>query len=341
MKKINFVFDYEYKDYGISYLRIVSCFLVMFYHYNFYYGLNVQVDSTWNRIGVYIVPMFYTISGISLGLRYPSEYFTGTSSYLHYFQNRIYKIYPLYWFVCIIYLLFGSRNWTIYDIILNATCLFGFVGNERYIPTGGWSIGNEIVFYFFFPIIQLLNQLHLYFFFLFTILCSVFISFFYLDRNYSFEQQWSTYINPLNNFFFFVAGVLISKYKNKFHTKGLEKYLIGFLVIDIIFFLYIPYDESKIYIVTNLKRFVLSAATIIIVFIFSYFEVKKSIIISILSKLTYSIYLLHPIVYNALKLKISSNIYISAVLLTIVVSMGTYYVFEYKLFFYIKKKKKY
>ncbi len=43
-------------------------------------------------------------------------------------------------------------------ILLNLSGLFGFVAFDKYIPTGAWSIGNELVFYAFFPIVLILSK---------------------------------------------------------------------------------------------------------------------------------------------------------------------------------------
>ena len=67
----------------------------------------------------------------------------------------MFRIAPLYWVACVgvLVLLKGYRNQSLETILGNLTLTFGFLDYTHYIPTGGWSIGNEICFYLVFPLL--------------------------------------------------------------------------------------------------------------------------------------------------------------------------------------------
>src|SRR4029079_15851609 len=97
-------------------------------------------------------------------------------------------------------------------LFLNVTGLFGLFKWDAYIATGAWSIGNELVFYLFFPVLVFSAKRSKPFFYLFcltALLLFIWFAYFKISSESSLVKEWRNYINPLNQSFLFVGGFLI------------------------------------------------------------------------------------------------------------------------------------
>ena len=87
---------------------------------------------------------------------------------------------------------------------MNFTTLFGFIAPNMYVMVGGWSIGNEMVYYFFTPFILYTYNKNLVYgniLFLISFIIGLFYSFFLLNNYQSIADGWNIYINPFSNLF--------------------------------------------------------------------------------------------------------------------------------------------
>lgn len=309
----------------------------MVYHFKWLSGDIINSESLLGRLGVYGVPMFYVISGMSLSLRYYYEDFTKSHTIFNFYTVRILRILPLYALITIFKFFLSVNDWDIWMLFINITGLFSIISPSSYIPTGGWSIGNEIVYYSLFPF--LIAYKRNFFLFLLLFIISLLISSLQLEVRKTIEEQWNIYINPINNMFFFVFGILFITINN---ISIRFSVLISFIFIVVSLFVLIPVHGNRIGLVTGVNRLLFSVLSILFsTFIFLLPSIKIYWV-SILSQCSYSIYLLHPIVYSIVKKSISPNsinsqFYIS-ILLTIVVSYLSYHYFEKKIMIFGKKK---
>jgi peptidoglycan/LPS O-acetylase OafA/YrhL len=188
--------------------------------------------------------------------------------------------------------------------LLNYSLLFGFVDPAAYLTTGAWSIGNEMVFYALFPVILLLAQRSAFalpLIALVTVALAGYFASYALDETLLLSAQWSIYINPLNQLFLFVAGILIGAYGRDFEPgPRLRQVGIGLLVGSLLVFEFTPASGNLIRIVTDWNRLILSAASILIVAAVFLLKPKlwqtPSRLLGFLGQGCYSIYLLHPVV---------------------------------------------
>ena len=297
---------------SLDYLKGLMALSVMLYHYlsmSIYYP-SMGSEFLLGKLGIYAVSIFYILSGLSLSLAYDGKISNGTDI-IKFYINRIFRIVPLFWFatsLAITYRLIGQYlrgetfDFPIYNALINYSLTFGFIDHDKYLTTGAWSIGNELVFYFFLPFIYILANKNRWFIpsiFLVSILLAIYFAFILLDSKQILSgNQWSTYINPLNQIFLFIGGVIIGKYGNIFKVNTFY-YYIAILVCSFTFYL-LPEQGDKIGIVTNENRFVLSFSCFgIVLSIYIINPLLKGIIaktLNFLGESCYSIYLLHPLV---------------------------------------------
>lgn len=152
---------------SLDYLRGAMAVSVMLYHYLGGMQRTFDSDSLCGRLGVYAVVTFYVLSGLSLTIVY-GDRFRNPADYRAYVTKRLLRIAPLFSVVVTLVVLLGViRNRVgldegfsinVWQLFLNYSLLFGFVKPDAYLPTGAWSIGNEMVFYAFLPILIVLGR---------------------------------------------------------------------------------------------------------------------------------------------------------------------------------------
>jgi peptidoglycan/LPS O-acetylase OafA/YrhL len=230
-------------------------------------------------------------------------------------------------------------------IFLNLTTLFGFFSPGSYLNTGAWSIGNEMVYYAFTPIIIVAYENSIIkgnVLLLFSFFVTVIFSFFLLDPDISLSDQWLTYINPFNNLFLYVAGIAI--YYNLSSVKISFSGVLLFFGIAVTVFMFYPAYGDKIAIVTGVNRLVFLFSSILLVvsfYKFTRYELVPRGVQYPLEKFgiaTYGVYLLHPVVnmyagYALSKagLESSALLFAVVVLLTISAAIVSFNIFEKKL----------
>lgn len=291
---------------SIDYLRGILSLLIVFYHLRSWLLHDADSSTMIGVFGVYGVSIFYLISGSALFLAHKADSFSIRNLAIFY-AKRFLRVAPVYWFSMLLVVIFA---WTYYDIYrydfwttaVNITLLFGFLDGGNYIVSGGWSIGNEMVYYLLFPliIISLRNKLSLFIFIAITITLFYYFSFHLLNAGFSLASQWLTYINPLNNIIFFVTGILVTKL---FYNKigNVKKYSIGLILVSMSGFYFYPTIGDQIKIVTGLDRVFY---TIMSILLFTGFFMIKQIknkfihgVLKLIGDLSYSIYLIHAVVF--------------------------------------------
>jgi len=193
-------------------------------------------------------------------------------------------------------------------IFLNLTGLFGFVKPEAYIGTGVWSIGNELFFYAFLPAFIFLERKRLWLFYVlvfFVFGIGLYFAFVLINPAASLQSQWPLYVNPLNQFFLFAGGILIG------HLVGKRKIILQpyfakyFIVPLVIIFCFYPETGNTVTVITGWSRIVFSLICFLICFFVYTSQLELDIyshkIFSFLGETSYSIYLIHPLVFQVVK----------------------------------------
>lgn len=283
---------------SLDYLRGLMALGIMIYHYlSWTYG-SYGSDTFLGIIGIYGVSIFYVLSGLTLYLVYHQK--LNLKNTVPFFIKRFFRIYPLLWISITLTIFLLNKTFDTKTIFLNITGAFGFLAPDKYIATGAWSIGNELVFYSFFPIIILIAKKYRFFielFFIISIFIGVYFAFYFLEPG-TLREQWKIYINPFNQLFLFSGGIFIAKVIGSYRNTATGLFLILFISIVIFFY---PVSGDRINLLIGWNRMVfsfLSFTTTIAFFITSYNIGRwPSFILKKLGHISYTVYLIHPIVF--------------------------------------------
>jgi peptidoglycan/LPS O-acetylase OafA/YrhL len=328
---------------NLDYLRGLAAFGIMIYHFSSWQSKDLSAHTFLGRIGIYGVALFYVLSGLTLYYVYNDRMRPLKNGIENFLKHRFFRIFPLMWFATIATIILSRQLPNFLKLFLNLTGLFGFVRWDDYYAVGLWSIGNELVFYVFFIILIFsLQKSRLLFFFAATGFFTVFLyfSFFILNDKINLADQWTTYVNPMNHAFLFVGGFLIGMIKIKIPAWA----NLTLLTLAILTFTLYPVRGSdQILLVTGYTRLIFTACCFLIVLCFYKLEVAPPAFVhkplSRLGEASYSVYLLHPLVYTSLNIAFNSNLLLVASI-TVFISYFVYQYFE-KYFMALGKRKQF
>lgn len=328
---------------SLDWQRGLLAFSIMLYHLAGWQLGALDASTLLGRLGIYGVSMFFVLSGLSMALVYHS-YIKDMGSSAKFFVRRIFRIWPLLW--CAV--AFASATAMMAHqtpsptmIALNLTTAFGFVAPSAYMNAGAWSIGNEMVYYAFTPLLIFAFNKRVLYGNLLTaaaVVVGIWFAGAALTSELSLASQWALYINPFNNFFLYCAGVAL--YYNADRLTVGNTANVACLLIGITVFLAYPVVGDQIHLVTGVARAVFSLASVLLVFAFYKNRVHIPTVLSApltqLGVVTYGVYLLHPIVYQCtlslfkrLAIQVSPHMSIAIIVaLTIVLAMLAFKLLE-------------
>ncbi len=328
---------------SLDWLRGILAVSVMLYHLVGWQVTPLDSGSLLGRLGIYAVSMFFVLSGLSIAMVY-SRYIVDRTTTISFYVRRVFRIWPLFWVAVIgaaaLQLARGVEvGWKL--IALNLTTLFAFIRPTAYLSTGAWSIGNEMVYYALSPILlvayrrsRILGNLLV----LASIVVGVVFSHVLLDASAPLAQQWATYVNPFNNLFLYCCGIAIYFNASRLPMRGWMCWSLATAGLAV--FLIYPADGNQIVLVTGTTRLVLAGASIAIVVAFYRYQGDAPQLLATplthLGLATYGVYLLHPVVHDALGLVVQrldtalSGVWILALTtaLTVVWSIASYHFYE-------------
>lgn len=328
----------------LDYLRGLMALMIMFYHYLSWHYEGFDSSHFMGRIGVYGVSIFYILSGLTLYIVYKTKIFE--VGYWQYALRRILRIYPLLILITLLtvfllknYVYIFTTERPLESLLLNITGLFGFVEPKRYIATGAWSIGNELVFYVFFPIILILTnwkKYMLYVSFLISLIIALYFAYFAINTDLTLSKNWEAYINPFNQIFLFVGGMVIAELLF-FNKKDLSWPPYLFLIFLLVFSFY-PVSGDRVNIIAGSNRLIFSLCCFGIVVSFLKTTVTLpnwlSFLFRTLGDISYTLYLSHPLVYYSL---MKYNLLPENPLLSMIICIITTFFFSVIIYNYIEK----
>ena len=332
---------------SLDYLRGLAAFAIMFYHLTAWlFGLH-SADSVLGRIGIYGVSIFYVLSGLTLFYVYGNRLKLNFEGITDYTIRRIFRIFPLLWLVTTATLIIHRDIPTISEAFLAYSGLFGFVRPKGYIAIGAWSIGNELVFYVIF--LALLYALRRSRFLLALVSASIMAAGFYYANFFLIStqpliEQWPKYINPLNQAFLFLSGFLLGALLPAPY-KSVSKYSkwpwILMAISCTLLFTFWPSSSDAISIVTGWNRVILCSACIGLCAAIYQYPYHLPILhrpLLILGEMSYSVYLIHPLVYEVVKRLIGTSRPFLSISTTIIFSLVIAYFVYFLLETYFIKK---
>lgn len=318
---------------NLDYLRGIAAFSIMIYHYSFELHGNFDASTIMGRIGIYGVSVFYVLSGLTLYHVYQKK-MVSTYDVGDFFKKRIFRIFPLLWLATLAYVVLARELPNFQMLVLNLTGFFGFVSWDKYYATGAWSIGNELVFYIFLPAFVILSRWMKPMFIGLAVLISllyVYFSFIVISGE-TLAAQWHNYTNPFNQVFLFLGGFLIGLiFQN---TRMPNTVALALLTIGAGIFILTPAKGDLINIVTGYKRIAFTASCLLICLSFYKLGTLPKFMdrpLSILGEASYSVYLLHPLVYIAVAMilgKFMSKLALIAISVPVTIA-ASYLVYQY------------
>jgi len=328
--------------YNLDYLRGLAAFGIMIYHYLSWSLGKFEADTFMGRLGIYGVSIFYVLSGLTLYYVYYEKMKPTKEDIVSFFKKRIFRIFPLLWLVTIVAIILTRKMPDIFNLFLNLTGLFGFIKWDTYFSAGVWSIGNELVFYVFFPFfILFIKKFKPLMMLLTLVLFAVYLYFAFVKLNPDIvlSEQWKNYINPLNQVFLFLGGFLIGFFLHDIKIKNSAIFTL--LLLTFTTFTFYPATGDAINIVTGTNRLIFTVCCFLICIGFYKLTFKFPKFIdkplTFLGEASYSVYLLHPIVWALTSIAtglfskyifyfpVSARLILS-VILTLTIS---YYVYQY------------
>jgi len=188
-------------------------------------------------------------------------------------------------------------NWN--ALWTNLTLTFAFDNPRGYMVTGGWSIGNEMVFYLFFPLVMWLSTWRAP-----AVIAALAVSltlycrsaFFTMDQSKTLADSWGQYIQPGNQAFLFFLGIAIA-WTSRRHRLVHFKYHRELLTLSLIGFALYPSTGNQISIVTGHERLIYTAfcATACLALFNTQFQLNAITdrLLTLAGDLSYTIYILH------------------------------------------------
>ena len=290
---------------GLDYLRGLAALGIMVYHYTTWTWGEHTPSSFLGRVGIYGVAIFYVLSGITLGYIYASQLTLSKADLVSFYTKRFFRIFPLLWLATVVSILLSKHAPNILDLLLNLTGLFGLFKWNTYFATGAWSIGNELTFYLVFPLLVFLLRKSKFValaVLVIPVLLFLYFAFYSLQADKALAGQWHSYTNPLNQLALFVGGVVLGRFVNPSSIRARHSLLAG--IVGFGLFILVPVIGGSSALVVGFTRVVLSIICILLGY--SFFRTARAPVfldkpLALLGQASYSLYLLHPIVYAVSK----------------------------------------
>jgi exopolysaccharide production protein ExoZ len=291
---------------SLDYLRGIAAFGIMAFHYSMWtFGFAKGGDFI-GKTGIYGVSVFYVLSGLTLFHVYyhkiggPSK-----KGLVDFALKRVFRIFPLLWLMSIATILIEKISLPTFNILISFTGLFGVFYREDTICYGGWSVGNELIFYLFFPFFvycsrrprKMLLPLSLILF-----LVYLWFAFVHIGRARTIFDCWVDYLNPLNQVFLFLGGYLIGFLLAELRIPRAAGILLA-LATMLVFILY-PVKDDSIYLISGFNRLAFTIMCFSLCFAFYKTDFRLPGLadkaFTVLGEISYSVYLAHPITWYVL-----------------------------------------
>ncbi|HMU10766.1 MAG TPA: acyltransferase [Ferruginibacter sp.] len=142
--------------------RCLAACLVFFYHNRKYWRdqLHPEILRLFNEFHIGVA-LFFVLSGFLIAYTYAEEPMRSGKAYARYMLLRLARIMPLYWLVLTAFYLdpaFGKGRFS----FLTYSLFHGFSDKHNLVGIAqAWSLNVEMTFYFFAPLLCLLQRKHL------------------------------------------------------------------------------------------------------------------------------------------------------------------------------------
>ena len=290
---------------SLDYLRGLAATGVMLYHLSLFSFGESDASTLIARVKIYAVSIFYVLSGLTLFIANTKSLMLNKNSLVEFYLKRFFRIFPLLWLATFFtYLLKSSPEmYTIKHLIVNTMVLPGMIRSDAFEANGAWSIGNELFFYVLFPVFFFIyKKSNTYLLLAVVVIFAAFCVFTFklIDPNINLGYQWSKYVNPFNQCFYFAIGIYMATFKKP--IGWVVKFAPLLIVVCCAIIVLYPQSGEPVVLVTGITRLVLSAFVIAICYLFymsefNFFPSFLKTALKYLGDTSYAIYLIHPLVY--------------------------------------------
>ncbi|WP_137819726.1 acyltransferase [Pseudomonas sp. 2FG] len=292
---------------GLHSLRGLAALSIVVFHT---LGIaKLAIPDQFGFINIYFglgVPLFFTISCFSLFLSTSSR--VGQDGWLSaYFFRRIFRIAPLFYsmtifFLIFIYLKFG-KTYSAIDIIMNFSLLYNlFPGKHESIVWAGWTIGVEVIFYLVVPyLLTLIKTIYSATAYCITMIAlSAFAYTFYKSGGYPPGYAYMSFLGSIGVFSFGAPAYFLYKHLQKNPPINLGYTILAItlaIMVPVILFegAVVPHIGSR----SNLWGLVF--ALLIVSQCLKPFPLISNKAFAFLGKLSFGIYLCHPVIIYMLQ----------------------------------------
>ncbi|MBD1391964.1 acyltransferase family protein [Mucilaginibacter glaciei] len=327
---------------SLDYLRGLAAVGIMVYHMNLYTSGEPDSATLIAKVKIYGVIIFFILSGLTLYKVNVNHFVLSKSSLTQFYIKRFFRIVPLLYLATILTAIFyfQPEYLSVKKIIANVTVLPGAFKPETFIARGAWSIGDELFFYMLFPFLLWMARKHKALFLGLTALSFIIViyfSFFKLSPQLTSGYQWAIYVSPLNHAFYFITGIALGLIEDRGKFRIWSVFAIIAVFMLVVFY---PVSGEPAVLITGWIRLIISALVILLCYLFYKTDfdflpgfIKKAL--HTLGMISYSLYLLHPVIYSMLLFFAGSLfgtnpllLIMSTIVITLVVSYFTYHYFE-------------
>lgn len=294
----------------IDTLRAFSVCLIFLYHFNRYieqFNFSIPLfygyrNGNWGNVGVFL---FFMISGNVLYYKYGENI-----NYKTYFKNRFFKIFPLFWICyCFAFLFYFWQLKTFPDIpsykfIYTILGMDGFLAykTETFYLLGEWFLGSIIIVYLLFPLIRICVNKNIHV----TLGVLLLLTSFIYHNNFWGLFQIAIGNNIIVALFYFVFGIWLEEIILSC-PKNIHFIIVCIFSILSLFILFIklPVNQYICYLAITASIYVLAMD------ITKYLRCNKVInnLVEILSKNSYTIFLIHHIIIQNITRHFTGNAY--------------------------------
>ena len=291
----------------LDYLRGLAALSVMLFHFDKWSTTSWDANTFLGKCGVYAVSVFFVLSGLTLSIVYAGKLGAAPGAWLAFWRARFFRIFPLLWLATLATLLLEESPYPMGHILLNVSGLFGFVSAADDIALGAWSIGDELVYYAAFPLLWWLASIWRPVFFL-LFACSACLlgvyAFSWTHTGATVTDQWPVYVQAPNHAFFFLGGMAIALLREGWSdvAPGVWKKIIA---LGLLCFWWYGPGEDPAYLISGIHRVLLSG--LVLALTAAWLMARPQLpagpdrVFRWLGEISYSLYLLHPLVYRCLK----------------------------------------
>lgn len=329
---------------SLDYLRGLAALGIMLYHMHLFTFGEADSSTMLARVKIYDVSIFYVLSGLTLCVVHFNNFSFDKRGLREFYVKRFFRIVPLLWLATALTFIvaYSPEYLSVKKLVANILVIPGALKPETFIANGAWSIGDELFFYLTFPFIMVIGKFSkplLLGFVTITFAVLAYFSYRKLDPAVPLGHQWATYVNPIGQLFYFAAGIGLG-----FIEKAMQKFglwSVALIVVTFVIIAYYPASGEPIQLVTGTTHLVLTLLVTALCFLvyktdFDFLPRFVQKTLTFLGEVSFSLYLIHPIVYHAIKnisdhftLGLSPYMLIgTTITLTIILSYFSYQLFE-------------